>query len=246
MDEMEENGFTCYGTYGNIIHIKAVNYGLYGNNEKEDNRREGNTSQAGSTSEKMSAGSPEMREGAWPYTVLSYNSWSAETCIHQSEAYRPGAGIEVQADFAGKRKTAAKKHFAGGKNTAGINVLLNQIDKYKREKELLIILNDAENDGRDISWFWNIDFEKIKDNLDKSHIIFEKIKGFNKVFCSGTRAEEVAIALKVNNIDVKKIIVKNNFDDAISKLLISKNQKYIITNYSSLLKVRNILSNKER
>ena len=119
-----------------------------------------------------------------------------------------------------------------GKNTTGINVLLNQIDKYKREKELLIILNDAENDGRDISWFWNIDFEKIK--------------GFNKVFCSGTRAEEVAIALKVNNIDVKKIIVKNNFDDAISKLLISKNQKYIITNYSSLLKVRNILSNKER
>lgn len=118
-----------------------------------------------------------------------------------------------------------------GKNSSGINVLLNQIDRDKNPKELLIVINDCENDGRDISWIWNIDFSKLN--------------SFDKITCSGVRAYEMAIALKINNVNVQKIIVDYDISKAICKLLIKKNRKYVISNYSSLLKIKKILENKE-
>ena len=119
-----------------------------------------------------------------------------------------------------------------GKNPVGFNVIIRNIKNDSSNKDLLIILNDNENDGRDVSWIWGIDFTNIN--------------GFERIICSGTRAYDMAITIKCNNYNPKKIIVEHDIAKAIEHLLETKNKKYIISNYSPLPKAKNILKHLEK
>ena len=114
-----------------------------------------------------------------------------------------------------------------GKNPAGFDVVLNNIKAKKEEKELLLIINDKVNDGKDVSWIWDINFKDMG--------------SFDKIVCSGIRAYDVAIALKYNGYDIKKIVVNHDIKDAVNNLLETDNKKYIISNYSPLVNTINIL-----
>ncbi|MBE6152615.1 MAG: DUF1727 domain-containing protein [Firmicutes bacterium] len=119
-----------------------------------------------------------------------------------------------------------------GKNPTGFNVILNNIKKDKDNKELLILINDKINDGKDVSWIWGIDFNNMN--------------SFNRIICSGTRAYDIAITLKCNNYDKNKIIVEHDIDKSINKLLETDSKKYIISNYSPLTKTKEILEQLEK
>ena len=119
-----------------------------------------------------------------------------------------------------------------GKNPTGFNVVIRSIKNDKSNKDLLIILNDNVNDGRDVSWIWDIDFN----NID----------GFDRIICSGSRAYDMAITIKCNNYDPKKIIVEHDINKAINELLETNNRKYIISNYSPLIKTKEILEHLEK
>jgi len=119
-----------------------------------------------------------------------------------------------------------------GKNPTGFNVILNNIKKDKSNKALLILINDRINDGKDVSWIWDIDFNKMN--------------SFDRIICSGTRAYDVAITLKCNNYDKNKIIVEHDINKAIDRLLEIDNKKYIISNYSPLTKTKEIIEKLEK
>ncbi len=119
-----------------------------------------------------------------------------------------------------------------GKNPTGFNVVLKSIKQKDEEKELLIVLNDKENDGHDVSWIWDIDFNNLE--------------SFNKIICSGTRAYDMAITIKCSNFPKAKIVVEHNKEKAIKQLLETNNKKYIISNYSPLVEVKEILESLER
>jgi len=119
-----------------------------------------------------------------------------------------------------------------GKNPTGFNVILNNIKKDKNNKDLLILINDRINDGRDVSWIWDIDFNNMN--------------SFNRIICSGTRAYDIAITLKCNNYDKNKIIVEHDIDKAIDILLETDTRKYIISNYSPLTKTKDRLEQLEK
>lgn len=118
-----------------------------------------------------------------------------------------------------------------GKNPTGFNVVLKSIKTKNEKKDLLLVLNDKENDGRDVSWIWDIDFSELD--------------SFERIICSGTRAYDMAITVKCSGYNKSKIIVEHNKEKAINKLLETNNTKYIISNYSPLVEVKEILESLE-
>lgn len=115
------------------------------------------------------------------------------------------------------------------KNPAGFNISLEDLMNNQEEKQVCLYLNDKVNDGRDISWIWDSDFEK----LNRPEV--------KKIICSGIRAHDLAIRSKYAGIDEEKIIVIENKEEAI-KVSIDNNLKtYHIPNYTALDPVRKIL-----
>ena len=118
-----------------------------------------------------------------------------------------------------------------GKNPTGFNVVFKSMKDDKEIKELLIIINDKINDGFDISWIWDIDFNDIN--------------SFDRIICSGLRANDLAVRIKCSGYDVSNIMVIKDEEDAINELVSTKSKKYIISNYSPLIKVKEYLEMKE-
>ena len=117
------------------------------------------------------------------------------------------------------------------KNPTGFNVVLRPLKHKHVAKELLLVLNDHINDGFDVSWIWDIDFSEME--------------GFERIICAGTRAYDMAIPIKCNGYKLEKIVVEHNITRAIDKLLETDNQKYIISNYSPLVQVKETLERLE-
>lgn len=119
-----------------------------------------------------------------------------------------------------------------GKNPTGFNVVLRSIKNTKENKDLLIVLNDNINDGKDVSWIWDIDF---KDMIE-----------FKRIICTGKRAYDLAVAIKCFGYDENKIIVEENIESAINLMMKTKNKKYLISNYSPLIKTKEYLEKLEK
>lgn len=109
------------------------------------------------------------------------------------------------------------------KNPIGANEVLKTVDK---NSNLLIIINDNYADGRDVSWLWDAEFERIGVNR-------------HEIVVSGTRAEDMALRLKyaeVKNIkvipDIKKAVeyIGKSADNSIT----------ILPTYTALLKINKL------
>lgn len=119
-----------------------------------------------------------------------------------------------------------------GKNPTGFNVVLRSIKDIDEDKELLVVLNDNINDGKDVSWIWDIDFK----NMNK----------FKRIICTGLRAYDLAVAIKCFGYDEKNIVVEENIETAINTMMKTKNKKYLISNYSPLIKTKEYLEKLEK
>ncbi len=106
------------------------------------------------------------------------------------------------------------------KNPIGANEVLKTVDL---DSNILIIINDNYADGRDVSWLWDAEFEKI--NEAKKEIVV-----------SGIRANDMALRLKYAGCKNVKIIpeiktaveyIGKNADDNIT----------ILPTYTALLKI---------
>lgn len=83
------------------------------------------------------------------------------------------------------------------KNTVGANEVLKSVDL---NSNILIMINDEYADGRDVSWFWDTEFERLKDAK-------------NEIVVSGSRANDIALRLKY--ADCKDIKIIPNVTEAI-------------------------------
>lgn len=93
--------------------------------------------------------------------------------------------------------------------------------------EYLIAINDAFADGRDVSWLWNVDFEKLK----------------QVVITSGTRAHDMALRLKYDDIPTENI--EKNLSKALREFINHSNKpKRIFATYTAMLAIRKQLTGK--
>ena len=108
------------------------------------------------------------------------------------------------------------------KNPTGFNQNISLLLADKRPKHVHIAINDKVNDGKDISWIWDVDFERLAD--DENPI---------QLYCSGTRANDLQVRLKYAGIassiseSVKSTLASLDASD-------TKQTLYVLTNYSAL------------
>ena len=112
------------------------------------------------------------------------------------------------------------------KNPSGFRLAL--LSFAKNNSATMIAVNDNYADGRDVSWFWDVDFSLLK----------------NVAMTSGVRAYDMALRLQYDDIPIGKI------DTNISKALedfINTNPdepKQIFCSYTAMTAIRHLLSEK--
>ena len=112
------------------------------------------------------------------------------------------------------------------KNPSGFRLAL--LSFAKNNSATMIAVNDNYADGRDVSWFWDVDFSLLK----------------NVAVISGVRAYDMALRLQYDDISIGKI------DTNISKALedfINTNPdepKQIFCSYTAMTTIRRLLSEK--
>ena len=111
------------------------------------------------------------------------------------------------------------------KNPTGANETMKYIERDREAKDIVIVLNDNDQDGTDVSWIWDANFELIMQE-DVKHII-----------CSGLRAYDMALRLKYTNYE-GEIIVKVDPDEAIKCLKDFDEHAYVIATYTALQPMR--------
>lgn len=114
------------------------------------------------------------------------------------------------------------------KNPTGANEVMKVIEKDTDDKTILIVLNDKQQDGTDISWIFDTHFEKIIDDTT-SHII-----------CSGSRCYDMALRLKYGGYK-HRIEVEEDLEKAVKSLKNADHTMYAIATYTALQPVRKLL-----
>lgn len=119
------------------------------------------------------------------------------------------------------------------KNPAGYNQALDTLALNQSEFSAVFMLNDNYADGRDVSWIWDVDFEKI------STLKLEDI------FVSGLRMYDMAVRLKVAGLNVGRFILKEDYEELTEKIKESASKKiYILATYTAMINYRKYLHSK--
>ncbi|MDT8719093.1 Mur ligase family protein [Clostridium sp. 19966] len=119
------------------------------------------------------------------------------------------------------------------KNPAGYNQAIDTIAIDKRSMSIAFLLNDNYADGRDVSWIWDVNFEKIN-TLD-----------VNDVIIGGIRLYDMAIRLKIAGFNEDQFHISSNFEDILNSIKNSSGETvYILATYTAMIDFRKFLNSK--
>ncbi len=96
---------------------------------------------------------------------------------------------------------------------------------------MLFVLNDNPADGKDVSWIWDAEVEKMGN-----------VKNIKKIYCSGRRAEDIALRLKYAGVPVELVEVDDAMDQAIGKVLNEDVEiVYLLPTYTAVFQARELV-----
>lgn len=160
--------------------------------------------------------------------LAQLNNISNRTIEQSLQQFEPAFGRQEALEIDGK-----KVQIFLSKNPTSFNESLRTIAELEA-KHLLLVLNDRIPDGRDVSWIWDVDFEKID-----SH---------GSVYISGDRAYDMALRLKYAGLTSFFKQIYTDIQKAIQSALknVPKNDVlYILPTYSAMLEIRKILTGRK-
>lgn len=117
------------------------------------------------------------------------------------------------------------------KNPAGFNQNIASVMEDAKCKDLIILINDNAQDGTDVSWLWDVDFDRLKED------------SIHSITVSGIRCRDMGLRLKYVDIpsrlepDVEKAI-RERIKNGVGNL-------YVLVNYTGLYHTHNILKKME-
>ena len=118
------------------------------------------------------------------------------------------------------------------KNPAGCNQVLNFLASAAEPSVFVVCLNDRAQDGKDVSWIWDVDFEKLAQMGDQlAHL-----------YVSGVRAEDMAVRFKYAGIPVEKITVCKDYGALMEQCTSQPKPVYIMPTYTAMLNLREKIS----
>jgi len=157
------------------------------------------------------------------YGALSVSGESTENFEALFKEYKPQTGRMQEFNF---NKPAI---LSLSKNPAGFNQAISTVNTDTRKKDVIIAINDAPSDGQDISWLWDVDFDKIKN------------ENLNTLTTSGIRMWDTALRFKY--ADILPDLTTEDMKFAIKRALQTDSEIiYLLVNYTAMYPTENTLN----
>ena len=118
------------------------------------------------------------------------------------------------------------------KNPAGCNQVLNFLTNTQENSVFVVCLNDRAQDGRDVSWIWDVDFEKVAAMGDR----------LERLLVSGIRADDMAVRFKYAGVPAEKLQVIKDYGELVHACIAQRSPVYIMPTYTAMLGLRDKIS----
>ena len=117
------------------------------------------------------------------------------------------------------------------KNPAGFNQNISAVMQDKTQKDIIIVINDNAQDGTDISWLWDVDFDRFKD------------ENINSITVSGIRCQDMRLRLKY--VDIPAMLSADVENAICERVENGCGNLYVLVNYTALFSTRVVLKKLE-
>ncbi|HWN21050.1 MAG TPA: MurT ligase domain-containing protein [Gaiellaceae bacterium] len=118
------------------------------------------------------------------------------------------------------------------KNPAGANEVIRTLEDSGAPALLLIALNDATADGKDVSWIWDVDLEPL-------------LEAVERVVASGGRAAELALRCTYGGLPEDAVEVQPELERALDRGLVLTppgGELVVLPTYTAMLALRRIIA----
>jgi len=116
------------------------------------------------------------------------------------------------------------------KNPAGANEAVRTLEEGGLPPTLVVALNDAIADGRDVSWIWDVDFEPL-------------LAGAQRIVASGDRAAELALRFTYAGFPAGRLEIVPELEAALDRgleLVAPGGELVVLPTYTAMLRLRAI------
>lgn len=114
---------------------------------------------------------------------------------------------------------------------AGFNQNISAVMQDSEPKDVIIAINDNAQDGIDISWLWDVDFDRFREESIRS------------ITVSGIRCQDMRLRLKY--VDIPSMLEADIEKAVRSRVADGTGNLYVLVNYTALFSTRNILKKLE-
>ena len=161
------------------------------------------------------------------YSALKEDGHDCSRFADNIKSFTPGFGRNEIFWFGEKRVLLNL-----AKNPAGFNQNIDAMLEDSKDKDLIIAINDNAQDGKDISWLWDVEFDRVRD------------KSIRSITVTGIRALDMQLRLKYSEIDS---VHADTPEEAIESYLASGCENlYILVNYTALFPIHRYLGSRSR
>jgi lipid II isoglutaminyl synthase (glutamine-hydrolysing) len=137
------------------------------------------------------------------------------------------------------------------KNPAGANEAIRTLVDGGAPQVLVVVLNDAIADGRDVSWIWDVDFEPLLGvgNVGGTTADVQPAasKPLERLIASGERAAELALRFRYGGLDEDAIELEPDLGDALDRgleLTPDGGELVVLPTYTAMLGLQRILASR--
>ena len=119
------------------------------------------------------------------------------------------------------------------KNPAGYNQAIDTVSLDSRSFSITFLLNDNYADGRDISWIWDVNFEKMTSLEIKNYIV------------GGVRSYDMSIRLKIAGFPTEAFEICDSYEKVVEAIKTSGSDfVYVLATYTAMIDFRKHLHSK--
>ncbi len=120
------------------------------------------------------------------------------------------------------------------KNPVGFDEVLRMLASGGEKEPTMIVINDLDADGRDVSWLWDVNVEQLA-------------AGSAPIYTSGIRGPDMATRLKYSGVALERIHPLGQLRDAFEQFVDAippGETGYILPTYTAMLELRQMLANR--
>lgn len=123
-------------------------------------------------------------------------------------------------------------HLVLVKNPAGFNEVLQFLIQQRPTGNIVFGLNDNYADGKDISWIYDVEFERLT----------QAACGAKHFYFTGKRAYDMQLRLKYADFDTTRFSVEKDYKTLITQLQESGEETFLVLSYTCMLEFRDKLA----